>query len=88
MEIDIYKGAFWYLMILSFFAILIIMLIAINNREMYNDEKALKDEAMDLLLFSFNVTEYCAEQNNQTYQELLNNYLRYAVEEMLEEELE
>ena len=47
-------------------------------------EQRIKYEAAkELFIFTLNVTNYCAESNNMTFNELQNNYLRYALENMI-----
>ena len=47
------------------------------------EDKQKADACMELMMFQLNVTIYSAERLNITTEELMNDFLRYKIEELL-----
>ncbi|KKN12604.1 hypothetical protein LCGC14_1014720 [marine sediment metagenome] len=49
------------------------------------EQEMLKEGLRDFMIYMGNITNYCAELNNMTHEELLQSYLRYETDKILED---
>ncbi len=53
--------------------------------ELRKENQQLKEGLGDFMMYMVNVTNYCAELNNMTHEELLQSYLRFETDKIVEE---
>lgn len=55
-----------------------------NSVKLQQENGMLKEGFGDFMMYMVNVTNYCAELNNMTHEELLKSYLRYETDKIVE----
>ncbi len=82
-RIGVLKRGVIVLGIFMIFFIVILSFIGFNQMLENTHVRVQKEAVEDLFMFSLNVSNYCAESNNMTYQELLDNYVINFTAELL-----
>jgi len=59
-----------------------LIIVSLTLRQGYLEQKNQKEQYLELLVFSEEIINYCAKLNNQTFEELLDNYEDHKIKEI------